>query len=237
MRCALARNFGSLIPMARFAGFLVATPFLYLTVHSSSAQNINPKEFYDPKFPAIPSFDNPSNADPQRVFEPKDIKSTTGAPTATANISPAPESGKIIPPGVTIDTSVVRTYSASIDVAVNCLDTNHSTEVLGTVRRLAAQKRARFSTIYCLGATPSSISQELKSEFLHYGIMIGSHNKVPVDVEVTQSPVWIFAAPTGKVVVEGIMNIERFLGVDGGFQGKVEQPVSPPVASDSQEPR
>jgi hypothetical protein len=221
--------------MARFLPFMAALSLLTLSVQTSIAQNINPKEFYDPNFPAIPSFNDPSNTNPKNIFEPQGATQPVPSSPKEEPKVITQEQSKIIPTGLKIETSTNRTFTASIEVAVNCLDQNHSTEVLGTVKRLASAKRARFATVYCLGAARESISQELKNEFLQHGIMIGPYNKVPTDLEVTQSPVWIFSTPSGKVVVEGIMNIERFLSVDGGFQGKTEQPLQVGSTPESKE--
>lgn len=221
--------------MTRWLPSFIALSLLTLSVQTSLAQNINPKEFYDPNFPAIPSFNDPSNTNPKKIFEQQGaVQAVPSSPKEGPKAITQEEPAKIIPTGLKIDTSTNRALTASIEVAVNCLDQQHSTEVLGTVKRLASAKRARFSTVYCLGATRESIPQDLKNDFLQHGIMIGPYNKVPTDLEVTQSPVWIFSTPAGKIVVEGIMNIERFLSVDGGFQGKTEQPLQVGTKPESQ---
>ena len=204
----------------------------------ATAQNYNPKEFYNSDFPAIPDLDNATSDRTNKIIPAvgdRKPEQGTNPKEAPQNNRPSRSATRLLPPDVKISTFVTTGHTASIEVAVNYLDQNHFAAVLDTIRRLAAAKRARITTVYCLGATATALPQELRNEFLRYGIIVGPYNKAPVSIDVARSPVWIFASPSGKVVVEGIMNIERFLSPEGGFQGEVEKPLPAPTSVPTQE--
>jgi hypothetical protein len=200
-----------------------------LSLVSASAQPVDPKKFFEPNYARTTEFREAKSQNP-----PTEPQLQGGSQPAFSVKNPfGPTINEPLGRSNSDQTSTPPPYEPlsadRIDVAINFLDQQHFNTVLDTIKQLVTTRRIRFGMIYCLGAPEDGISEEMRNQFLHAGIQIGPYDSVPVPVEVMQSPVWIFASSDGMRIVEGVMNIERYLGPEGAFQEATAAPTVAPT--------
>ncbi len=196
---------------------LVSASLLYL--NSASAQS-GPREFYNRDFAAAPNVaEQPLQKDVQDsretttdtpssdTAEGADLSSATdGQPAASALESSAEPRKKRSGLGAT-----------TLTLFVNSKDKSHVRGVLKKALSVAKSDAVLFTTIFHVGDyrnIPEHLAQELRS----VGVAIVPTNSVPSNLEVAESPAWVFRGPQGMQIVEGTIAIEQFFDRDGNFR-------------------
>jgi len=116
-----------------------------------------------------------------------------------------------------------------IGLVANFLNEDHALEALTAYREVLLEHSLEPGTIYMIGVTPGIIMDALvnmvrRLQFLGVGF---ASNQVLPPVPVKLSPSWIVETATGRYLVEGTMNLDRFLNARGEFikPGDAELPL------------
>lgn len=165
------------------------------------------------------------------------VSSIANSGSASSQVSAAPSVSSKPPQSESDDASRVGVGDSMgrgikierIGLVANFLNEDHALEALTAYREVLLEHSLEPGTIYMIGVTPGIIMDALvnmvrRLQFLGVGF---ASNQVLPPVPVKLSPSWIVETATGRYLVEGTMNLDRFLNARGEFikPGDAELPL------------
>ena len=207
----------TVLPRYMYSVCLIA---LLIAPRSINAEPTVPKDFYSQDYAGAPSIEQggaaPRTSVPIRRRTPiqartQASRNNTNTTNNTNNIRAS--NG----PGPAALAASKKRAKIVLSLYVNSLDKQHLEQVIAVALRIMDEKRGLVIKVQHVGDY-RNVSPELQAELTKRGIQLYAAGLPDESFQITTSPAWFIYTPQGERIVEGMIDIGRFIDEWGEYR-------------------